>query len=573
MTNSEIESVRFDNIALSNWATESPRRKNWPVVYTINNETEIYVGETTNAELRMKQHLVSPTKQHLKTVNVIVDDSFNKSVCLDLESHLIKYFHADEKYLVLNGNGGITDAAYFDRDTYRVAFEEIFKQLQDSGQLTRSIPELVNSDLFKYSPFKALTTDQAISVEAILELLFNVENDGNQESNQPIVIQGDPGTGKTIVAVYLMKLLRDIARSGGDESLETDSLFSDFFKQGYREIAETMTIGLVIPQISLRKTLQKVFSRTPGLDESMVMDPFEVGESNKVFDLLIVDEAHRLQQRNNQPAAMRNTQYRQINEKLFGKDDISLTQLDWITNRSKRQIFLLDKAQSVKPADLPSPTVEALVQASKAASSHLSLTSQMRVSGGEDYIKYVGDVLNGTYQGPKKTFGSYEVKLFDSFTELRARLLEREAEFGLARLVAGFAWPWVTKNGAAYDYKIEGVELVWNRRNYDWINSKTSLEEVGSIHTVQGYDLNYAGVIIGADLGYDPQTQQIVFRRENYHDKKGKENNKVLGRTYTDQELRDYVANIYRVLMTRGVKGTYIYVVDAGLRSYLSRFF
>ena len=150
MTNSEIESVRFDNIALSNWATENPRRKNWPVVYTINNDTEIYVGETTNAELRMKQHLVSPTKQNLKTVNVIIDDSFNKSVCLDLESHLIKYFHADEKYLVLNGNGGITDADYFERETYRVAFEDIFKKLQESGQLTRSIPELVNSDLFKY---------------------------------------------------------------------------------------------------------------------------------------------------------------------------------------------------------------------------------------------------------------------------------------------------------------------------------------------------------------------------------------------------------------------------------------
>ncbi len=573
MTNSEIESVRFENVALSNWATENPRRKNWPVVYTINNENEIYVGETTNAELRMKQHLVSPTKQHLKTVNVIVDDSFNKSVCLDLESHLIKYFHADEKYLVINGNGGITDADYFDRYTYRLAFEEIFKQLQDSGQLTRSIPELVNSDLFKYSPFKALTTDQAISVEAILELLFNADSENGRSSNQPIVIQGDPGTGKTIVAVYLMKLLRDIARSAGDESLDADSLFSDFFQQGYREIAEEMAIGLVIPQISLRKTLQKVFSRTPGLDESMVMDPFEVGESGTVFDLLIVDEAHRLQQRNNQPAAMRNTQYREINEKLFGQDDISLTQLDWITNRSKRQIFLLDKAQSVKPADLPASKVEELVQAAKASSSHLALTSQMRVAGGEDYIKYVGDVLKGTYQGPKKSFGSYEVKLFDSFTELHEQLLKRESETGLARLVAGFAWPWVTKNGAAYDFEIEGIELVWNRRNYDWINSKTSLEEVGSIHTVQGYDLNYAGVIIGRDLGYDSLARQIVFSRENYHDKKGKENNRVLGRTYTDQELRDYVANIYRVLMTRGVKGTYLYVVDSELRAYLAQYF
>ena len=573
MTDSEIESVRFDSIALSNWATENPRRKNWPVVYTINNETEIYVGETTNAELRMKQHLVSPTKQNLKTVNVIIDDSFNKSVCLDLESHLIKYFHADEKYLVLNGNGGITDADYFDRDTYRFAFEDIFKKLQESGQLTRSIPELVNSDLFKYSPFKALTTDQAVSVEAILELLFDVEGNADQNKNRPIVVQGDPGTGKTIVAVYLMKLLRDIARSGGDESLDSDSLFSDFFQAGFREVAETMTIGLVIPQKSLRKTLQRVFSRTPGLDESMVIDPFEVGESEKIFDLLIVDEAHRLQQRNNQPAAMRNTQYRQINEKLFGKDDVSLTQLDWITNRSKRQIFLLDKAQSVKPADLPSAKVEALVKASKAANSHLSLTSQMRVSGGEDYIKYVGEVLNGTYNGPKKSFGDYQAKLFESFAEMHDEILRREAEFGLARIVAGFAWPWVSKKGEPYDIKIDGVELVWNRRDFDWINSKSSLEEVGSIHTVQGYDLNYAGVIIGQDLGFDPVTQQIIFHRENYHDKKGKENNKVLGRTYSDDELREYVANIYRVLMTRGVKGTYLYVVDIGLRNYLKRFF
>ena len=573
MTNSEIESVRFDNIALSNWATENPRRKNWPVVYTINNDTEIYVGETTNAELRMKQHLVSPTKQNLKTVNVIIDDSFNKSVCLDLESHLIKYFHADEKYLVLNGNGGITDADYFDRDTYRVAFEDIFKKLQESGQLTRSIPELVNSDLFKYSPFKALTTDQAVSVEAILELLFYAEGNADQKKNRPIVIQGDPGTGKTIVAVYLMKLLRDIARSGGDESLDSDSLFSDFFQAGFREIAESMTIGLVIPQISLRKTLQRVFSRTPGLDESMVMDPFEVGESEKIFNLLIVDEAHRLQQRNNQPAAMRNTQFRQINEKLFGQDDISLTQLDWLINRSKRQIYLLDKAQSVKPADLPSTRVDELVREAKASSSHLALTSQMRVAGGEDYIKYVGEVLKGAYKGTKKSFGDYQVKLFGSFKEMHDQILQRDAEFGLARIVAGFAWPWVSKNGEAYDFKIDGIELVWNRRNYDWINSKTSLEEVGSIHTVQGYDLNFAGVIIGSDLGLDPVTQQIVFHRENYHDKKGKENNKVLGRTYSDDELHDYVVNIYRVLMTRGVKGTYLYVVEPNLRNYLAKYF
>jgi hypothetical protein len=92
---------------------------------------------------------------------------------------------------------------------------------------------------------------------------------------------------------------------------------------------------------------------------------------------------------------------------------------------------------------------------------------------------------------------------------------------------------------------------------------------VGSIHTVQGYDLNYAGVIIGADLGYDPVSGRVVFRRENYHDKKGKENNPRLGIVYSDEDLLEYVVNIYRVLLTRGIRGTYIYAVDSDLRSHL----
>jgi DUF2075 family protein len=238
-----------------------------------------------------------------------------------------------------------------------------------------------------------------------------------------------------------------------------------------------------------------------------------------------------------------------------------------------RQIFLLDQAQSVKPADLPKPIVDQLVTNAKAGHSFLALTSQMRVEGGEDYIEYVGRVLNGTYSGPAKSFGNYEVKLFERFDQMRSELLKREEEVGLSRVVSGFAWPWVSRFGEDHDFVLDGVSLVWNRRPYDWINSKTSLDEVGSIHTVQGYDLNYAAVVIGPDLGFDPVTQKIVFHRANYHDKKGKENNKVLGRRYTDEDLLTFVVNIYRVLLTRGVKGTYIYVVDLELRQFLARFF
>ena len=566
MTDSKIQRIPFHKDAITSWANQRTEHKNWPVVYTISDSSEIYVGETTNAEIRMRQHLMSPNKDHLETVSVIVDENFNKSVCLDLESHLIRYFAADDQYKVINGNNGITDADYFQRDLYRRHFNEIFDELVKTGALTRSIPDLVNSDMFKYSPFKALTNDQAIAIEGILESLFAEKR---LVESQPIVIQGDPGTGKTIVAVYLMKLLRDIASSRPDEALDMDSVFSDFFQEGFREEAASMRIGLVIPQLSLRKTVEKVFARTPGLEKSMVLAPFDLAGDIEKFDLLIVDETHRLQQRNNQPAAVLNTKFKETNIKLLGKDDIHFTQLDWIKAISRNQIFLLDKAQSVKPADLPESNIDAMLSSAKSSGHFFSLTSQMRVNGGEDYIDYIGKVLRGTYTGERKTFGNYDLRLFDSFVEMQREILKKEAKHGLARIVAGFAWPWASRSGASHDIEVEGVKLVWNRRDNDWINSKSSIDEVGSIHTVQGYDLNYSGVIIGPDIGFDPKSQKLVFRRENYHDKKGKENNKVLGKVYSDEDMLDFVINIYRVLMTRGVLGTFVYVVDPGLRQYL----
>jgi DUF2075 family protein len=150
----------------------------------------------------------------------------------------------------------------------------------------------------------------------------------------------------------------------------------------------------------------------------------------------------------------------------------------------------------------------------------------------------------------------------------------REKEVGLSRLVAGYAWDWASKKDPyAIDISIDGLALRWNSKTKDWVTSTNAFSEVGSIHTVQGYDLNYAGVIIGPDLRYDPQTEKIMFVRSRYFDKKGKENNPTLGRTYSDMDLRQFVLNIYSVLLTRGIYGTYIYVCDPQLRAYLRRYF
>lgn len=570
MTNYEIERLKFNSSEVRDLFRRGGRFTNWPVVYTINGGRQVYVGETLNAAGRLRQHLDSTQKRELESVRIVMDDSFNKSVCLDLESNLIRLFAGDGQFDVLNRNEGITDANYYRRSDYQSSFREIFDELRNQGMFTRSIPEIENSDLFKYSPFKALTADQAVAVEDILEGLFE---DLETETKTLSVIQGSPGTGKTVVGIYLLKLLSDIGGHSLEDPVDPDSIFSDFFTPGYIEIAKSLNVALVIPQQSLRESIQRVFQRTPGLSKHQVLSPFQIGESSEHFDLVVVDEAHRLNQRANMSSAALNKKFTDINVSLFGTDDQTKTQLDWIRSKANHLILLLDTAQSVKPADLPIETTEHVLRQAKSANRHYSLVSQMRVRADEDYVGYVRAILNQENPVPQ-SFAEYEFRLFDNLDDLYARLREKEREFGLCRLVAGYSWPWASKNDPTkFDIDIDGLGFRWNSVAKDWVNSPNAFNEVGSIHTVQGYDLNYAGVIIGPDLKFDPESQRMYVDRDNYFDSKGKENNPRLGKRYTDEDLLKYISNIYSVLLTRGIRGTFVFVSDVQLKNHLSRYF
>lgn len=569
MTNFEIVKHGFSSETSAELKALDRRYLNWPVVYVLDDGREVYVGETGNAVKRMEQH--SRTKAGLNQLKIVLDDRFNKSVCLDLESHLIRYFAGDESFRVLNRNDGVVDAEYFDREEYRQTFQQVFDELRELGLFERSIPEIENSDLFKYSPFKALSQEQMIVVTDILEGLFE---DLDSDTDDTMVIQGSPGTGKTIIAVFMLKLLQDIASADLQEAFDADTMFSEFFTDEHQALLASRRFGLVVPQQSLRKTLQGVFRKTPGLSPEMVLSPFDVGGATERFDLLIVDEAHRLNQRANQPSAMQNLRFAEINERLFGRDDVRYTQLDWIRAQSRRQIFLLDRLQSIKPADLSQEIQRRLVDEASRARRQYALTSQMRVRAGSDYVGYVRSALSNEPPAILESFEPYDLRFFDDIGAMAAEIQARNDEHGLARLVAGYAWPWVTKkNPTAYDIEIGGHGFRWNTVATDWINSARSADEVGSIHTVQGYDLNFAGVIIGPDLRYDQAERRIAFDRANYHDKKGKENNPQLGIKYSDEDLFAFVANIYSVLLTRGIRGTYVYVCDPALRERLRPYF
>jgi DUF2075 family protein len=201
------------------------------------------------------------------------------------------------------------------------------------------------------------------------------------------------------------------------------------------------------------------------------------------------------------------------------------------------------------------------------------LSSQMRIAAGEDFVGYIRGVLSDTPPEPRR-FEGYDLRFYDNLAAMRDAIRDREREAGLARLVAGFAWPWVSRRDkSAYDIQIDGVQLRWNQTDVDWVSSPTAAEEVGVIHTVQGYDLNYAGVIIGQDLRYDAGARRLMFDRGSYFDRTAANDMPSRGIRFSDDDILQLVINIYSVLLTRGMLGTYVYVCDPALRDRLRPYF
>lgn len=497
---------------------------NWPTVYVIEGGREAYVGQSTDVFHRSQQHYKNSERKKLTNVHLISDEEFNLSASYDIEALLIQYMAADGRFTLQNGNGGLKNHNYYDRVKYQTKFEKLWEHLREYNLAQHTLDYIKNTDLFKYSPYKSLTEDQLMVAESIVDNLA-----ANKAAT--FLIHGKPGTGKTVLATYLCKYLQE------------------------REETKGLKVGLVVPMTSLRGTIANVFKSIKGLKAKMVVGPNDVAKNT--YDLLIVDESHRLQRRK---GIMGYGAYDKVNKKLGLHKDA--TQLDWVMASSKYQILMYDEFQSVKPADIRKEDFRKLKK------KEYVLTSQMRIGAGEEFVDFIEDIFSG--RKPKTMeFDSYDFRLFYDIREMIATVKEKNEQEGLARLVAGYAWPWHTKPGASktqdYDIEIDGTKLIWNSTMRDWVNSKNAVNEVGCIHTIQGYDLNYVGVIIGPEFGYDTEREEFFINRDCYCDKNGRNG-------ITDPlELELYIKNIYKTLLTRGIKGTYVYIVDEGLRAYFQK--
>jgi len=540
-------------------------KNQWPLVYFIQNDSIklAYVGESTNASSRIKNHLANPERCKLNKISIIGSDKFNKSATLDIESNLIQYITAEGTYTLQNGNFGLINHNYYQQDLYKNLFKEVWNKLVEKKIVTKSLTEIENSELFKYSPYKSLNEDQYNSVLEILEGLTS------KKSNR-IFISGSAGTGKTILATYLMKLLTTDVENIQLEEFNDDELREINYIKEFRKKYPNAKIGLVVAMTSLRESLENVFRKIPGLKSSMVVNPSDTFKSEDKYDLLIVDEAHRLRQYKNISWM---GAFKKNNQKL-GLDDNG-TELDWIIANSKNQIFFYDSAQSVKPSDVDSSSFNTLLKEKDENNENktlmLELKSQMRVKGGNNYIQFVDDLLHikrtetARYEEEK-----YEMYLFVNFADLYNELTKRENEFGLCRMVAGYSWPWLSNpklnpkpSSDITDIELDGLYFKWNSTDKDWINSPNAFNEIGCIHTTQGYDLNYAAVIFGKEINYNKENNCIEIDPKKYFDINGKKG-------ISDPDfLKSYIINIYKTIMYRGIKGAFIYACNKELREYL----
>ena len=566
---------------------------NWPVIYLINNDTDLYIGETTSFERRFREHLHRRSFSDFTDIRFAYDGSENKSAILDYESSLIRLYQADGRFRnIFNANPGQSQGHdYHQRGLYNTKVQILWDQLH-SLRLTRNDYRFVrNSNLYKFSPFTSLTPEQRDVMRDTLEDLLETLTTGERGG---ALISGGAGTGKSLMAVKIIHMLLGITcylkgwkGSDRDYGMESDTLLSRFRR--YIESHGPLRIAYIAPQQSFNADMRKTFRRMPWPggqnlvhNTSSIVTQFPTLDH---FDLILVDETHRLKHRNGMgnDIGLFDENCRKLG--LSG----GATQLDVILARTKYCCLFYDPEQTIKNSDITPEELNRSLLTLERPALKKGLSVQLRCLGGGDYVSFVDDILSGKH-APHR-FRNYDFHVYDDVTAMVGDIRRLDGGYGLCRTLAGFAWPWatkrfITKNGSklasmgglnrgrnvqnllslgVWDISIGSEHYVWNIQNKGWVTSPGARDEIGCIHTSQGYDLNYCGVILGPDLRYNKKTDEIEIVPEAFCDPFLHQHRKSI----TKEDLRRYILNAYRTMLLRGIYGCYVYAVDDDLREYL----
>lgn len=366
----------------------------------------------------------------------------------------------------------------------------------------------------------------------IIKLVKNLER---KEEKSTIIVEGGPGTGKSVIAINLLAQMTKNKKN--------------------------------VVYVTKNQAPRKVFvakMRQNKYKWSFINNMFKgsgsfVETTKNTYDLIIVDEAHRL------------------NKKSGVFQHLGENQIKEIINASKVSVFFIDEDQKVTFSDFG--TIEEIKKQAQLLGStvyygeDLKLTAQFRCNGSEGYIAFLDHTLQIRETANYDGFDiDYDIQVFDDPNIMRDKLRKLNKINNKARMIAGYCYDWITKDNPKadlYDIVLEkGFKAKWNFNNTNtWAIDEDSFEEVGCIHTSQGLEFDYVGVIIGKDLYY----QDGIVRTDST--KRANTDRSLWGiKSNENYDLaKNIIKNTYKTLLSRGQKGCYIYCEDKPLSEYIKK--
>ncbi len=397
-------------------------------------------------------------------------------------------------------------------------------KLKPSVSLQNVVGQVLNGN-FEFQ----MIDEQLVAYSTIFKL---VQNTIGKDDKHTIIVEGGPGTGKSVIAINLLaKILNNgyscsyVSKNSAPRYTFAQSLIKGDHGLGY---------------------LKGLFKSSGSF----------VDVKRNTYDCLLVDEAHRLN----------------LKSGMYG--NIGENQVKEIINSSKISVFFIDEDQIVTDKDIG--TVEEIKKQAKLLGSTIhagvnyKLTSQFRCNGSDGYLAFLDDVLGLRETANWNYFDlDYDIKIFDSPVSMREALRAKNYN-NKARMIAGYCYPWVSdKNKKLIDITLPGgFEAQWNFTTQEFATDPNSFEQVGCIHSTQGLEFDYVGIIIGLDMQY--RDGKVITD----YNKRFRKRDKTIGKvTNQVEKLRadKIIRNTYKTLLSRGQKGCYIYCEDKALGCYLKK--
>lgn len=428
--------------------------------------------------------------------------------------------------------GQVSDLRAFIKKCVRTGDKSDVLYLVDHGAIrpSKSLQNAIASMIRGNKEF-TMIDEQRVAYEEIIQLSIKSQKDHKKRT---VICKGGPGTGKSVIAVCL---LAELTQRG------------QFVQYVSKNSAPRQVYAAKLKGEVTKSSIDNMFKGSGMYTQ--------VGRN--MIHTLLVDEAHRL---NEKSGMFHNQGENQIKE---------------IIHAAACSVFFIDENQRVTMDDIGSVD-EILKWAEEEGSevTELELVSQFRCNGSNGYLAWVDDLLeiretaNYTLEGL-----DYEVVLCDDPEDLRRAIIEKNKTDNRSRILAGYCWDWPKdsrKNSDFHDIKIGDFGISWNLDDGQaFAISEKSVNEAGCIHTTQGLEFDYVGVIIGDDMRYENGHVVTDFTKRARTDQSLKGIKKMF-RENPERALKcadEIIKNTYRTLLTRGMKGCYIYCTDPGLREYI----